>query len=168
MSVSQATFFKWKQKYGGLSVNEASHLRELEQKMPCSKRCWLSSCWIRRSCKRLKKAVMHCRGKRLIHHGLIEQGYASSRVCRLLRLSQSHVNALESWSDEALIEQILALAFNHKSYGYRRIWVFLRRQGILVGLKRLKRLWKKEGLQVKKRRRRTRKPGLCVLIPEKA
>jgi putative transposase len=111
---------------------------------------------------------MPCRRKRLIHHGLVEQGYTSSRVCRLLKLSHSHVRAMESWSDEALIEQIRALAFQHKRYGYRRIWVLLRRQGILIGLKRLKRLWKKERLQVKKRRRKPRKRGVCILLPEKA
>ena len=30
LGISQATFFKWKQKYGGMSVNEAKRLRELE------------------------------------------------------------------------------------------------------------------------------------------
>lgn len=30
LGISQATFFKWKQKYGGLSINEARRLRELE------------------------------------------------------------------------------------------------------------------------------------------
>jgi putative transposase len=29
--VSEATIYKWKQKYGGLEVNEAKRLRELEQ-----------------------------------------------------------------------------------------------------------------------------------------
>jgi len=31
LGISQATFFKWKQKYGGLSVSDARRLRELEQ-----------------------------------------------------------------------------------------------------------------------------------------
>ena len=30
LGISQATFFKWKQKYGGMNVNEARRLRELE------------------------------------------------------------------------------------------------------------------------------------------
>jgi len=30
MGISEATFYKWKQKYGGMSVNEAKRLRELE------------------------------------------------------------------------------------------------------------------------------------------
>lgn len=29
--VSEASIYKWKQKYGGLEVNEAKRLRELEQ-----------------------------------------------------------------------------------------------------------------------------------------
>ncbi len=31
LGISQATFFKWKQKYGGMSINEARCLRELEK-----------------------------------------------------------------------------------------------------------------------------------------
>jgi putative transposase len=30
LGISQATFHKWKQKYGGMNVNEARRLRELE------------------------------------------------------------------------------------------------------------------------------------------
>lgn len=30
LGISQATFFKWKQKYGGMSINEARRLKELE------------------------------------------------------------------------------------------------------------------------------------------
>lgn len=30
MGISQATFFKWKQKYGGMDVSEAKRLRALE------------------------------------------------------------------------------------------------------------------------------------------
>jgi putative transposase len=31
LGVAQATFFKWKRKYGGMSVSDAKRLRELEQ-----------------------------------------------------------------------------------------------------------------------------------------
>lgn len=31
LGISNATFYKWKQKYGGMSVNEARRLRELEK-----------------------------------------------------------------------------------------------------------------------------------------
>ena len=31
LGISNATFYKWKQKFGGMSVNEARRLRELEK-----------------------------------------------------------------------------------------------------------------------------------------
>lgn len=31
MGVTETTFYRWRQKYGGLEVNEAKRLRELEQ-----------------------------------------------------------------------------------------------------------------------------------------
>ncbi len=31
MGITETTFYRWRQKYGGLEVNEAKRLRELEQ-----------------------------------------------------------------------------------------------------------------------------------------
>lgn len=111
---------------------------------------------------------MPCRRKRLLHHQLVSRQYASRRVCKLLGLSQRHVKAPEPVEDETLIQRIRELAFQHKRYGSRRIWALLRREGRMVNLKRVRRIWRKEKLQVKKRQKRKRKPGLTVLIPEKA
>lgn len=111
---------------------------------------------------------MPSRRKRLIHHVLVSQGRASRRVCKLLGISESHAKDLETIEDAALIAKIRELAFKHKRYGYRRIWVLLRREGILISLRRMKRLWKKEKLHVKKKQKRKRKSGLVILIPEKA
>jgi transposase InsO family protein len=54
-----------------------------------------------------------------------------------------------------------ALAERHGRYGYRRIQVLLQREGFRVNHKRMERLWRGEGLQVKgpPRRRRRRPPG---------
>ena len=111
---------------------------------------------------------MPCRRKRLIHHQLVLKGHAGKRCCRLLNMSPSHAKALEAVADKALIEHIRELAFKHKRYGRRRIRALLHREGIQISEKRMKRLWKQERLQVKKRHRRRRKPGIVTLIPERA
>ena len=111
---------------------------------------------------------MPCRRKRLIHHELVLKGYASSRCCRLLGISPSHLKDLKALGNDELTLRIRQLAQKHKRYGYRRIWALLRREGQQVNLKRVKRIWKKEGLQVRKKQKRKRKPGVQVLIPEKA
>ena len=36
--ISEQSFYRWKSKYGGMKVNEAKRLRELEQKSSCLKR----------------------------------------------------------------------------------------------------------------------------------
>jgi putative transposase len=71
--------------------------------------------------------------------------------------------------EEALKAEIRRLAHQHPRFGYRRIHVLLLRLGWQVNLKRVRRIWGEEGLQVKKKRRRRRKgTGVTVLIPERA
>lgn len=70
--------------------------------------------------------------------------------------------------EEALKAEIRRLAHKHPRFGYRRIHVLLERLGWQVNVKRVRRIWSEEGLQVKKKRRRRRKRGLSVLIPEQA
>jgi putative transposase len=86
----------------------------------------------------------------------------------LLGISQSHVKTPEPVEDPALVLRIRELAFKHKRYGYRKIRVLLLREGIQVSEKRLRKIWRQERLQVKKRIKRKRKPGVVKLIPEKA
>ena len=43
---------------------------------------------------------------------------------------------------------IIALATQYGRYGYRRITVMLQRSGWLVGIKRVHRIWRRQGLKV--------------------
>jgi len=72
-------------------------------------------------------------------------------------------------SDEAALrERIRRLAKNHKRYGVRRILEKLRREGWRVNRKRVHRLWKEEGLQRKRKRKRNRACGPSPGMPVKA
>ncbi len=55
--------------------------------------------------------------------------------------------------------RIVALSRRHPRYGYRRITALLRREGQCVNVKRAARVRRAEGLQVRKRQRRTRRLG---------
>jgi len=61
--------------------------------------------------------------------------------------------------EPALREALRALADRHKRYGYRRIAHRLRQEGWEVNVKRVHRLWKDEGLQLKRKPRRRRALG---------
>ena len=54
------------------------------------------------------------------------------------------------------MKKIKTVAMTHKRYGYRRVWALLRREGERVNIKRVHRLWRKEGLTLPQRRPRKR------------
>ncbi len=101
--------------------------------------------------------------KKAITDWLVE-AYAVSkrRACRLMQLSWSSYNYQPVKKDErALIMRIGDLAAARVRYGYRRITVLLKREGWTVGKKRVYRIYKAEGLEVrtKKRKKRAAKGG---------
>ena len=58
--------------------------------------------------------------------------------------------------DGPVIEAMKRLAGQYPRYGYRRIRIFLRREGYPMSTDRCHRLWRQAGLQVPRRRRRRR------------
>jgi putative transposase len=72
------------------------------------------------------------------------------RVCRALGLHRSGVRSVRVVGDEqrALVRRIETLAGAHPRYGYRRIWVLLRREGWSVNKKAVHRLWQLSGLKL--------------------
>jgi putative transposase len=58
--------------------------------------------------------------------------------------------------DAPVLDVMHELARQYPRYGYRRIQVFLRRQGFEMSTERTYRLWRQAGLQVPRRRPRRR------------
>jgi putative transposase len=50
--------------------------------------------------------------------------------------------------EEALTDDIIALARQYGCYGYRRVTALLRNAGWTVNRKRVERIWRREGLKV--------------------
>lgn len=83
------------------------------------------------------------------------------RACRALgvpRSTQRYVGA-ERERDEELLLRVRALARENPRYGYRRIRALLVREGWSVNLKRVRRLWRREGLKVPQVQRKRRRVG---------
>jgi len=57
------------------------------------------------------------------------------------------------------VERLRELAEQHPRFGYRRIGILLRRAGERVNVKRVYRLWKQEGLGVKRSIKKQRRVG---------
>jgi putative transposase len=83
------------------------------------------------------------------------------RACRALgvpRSSQRYAGT-EREREEELLLRIRALARENPRYGYRRIRALLVREGWSVNLKRVHRLWRREGLKVPQAQRKRRRLG---------
>jgi putative transposase len=90
--------------------------------------------------------------------------------CRLLGLSRNHLKMPHpSQAEEALRQEIRRLSDLYPRFGYRRIHALLKALGWRVNVKRVKRIRREEGLQVKKKHKRRRKSqGVTAFIPERA
>ncbi len=109
--------------------------------------------------------------KRVVVKDLASRGECSERkACALVVAARSTVRYERrvAWDEAALRKRIRALAGKHKRYGCRRIGVMLRREGWRVNKKRVHRLWKEEGLQRTRKRKRKRACGPSPDLPTKA
>lgn len=77
------------------------------------------------------------------------------RACRTLELSLGTCRYKCRRDDGGVIrERMLAMAEQRPRFGYRRIWVLLRREGHRVNVKRVYRLYRIEGLKLRTKRRK--------------
>jgi transposase InsO family protein len=89
---------------------------------------------------------------------LQEQGLSQRQACRLLDVHRASVQYQACPNTDALlVAQMQQVAQKHPRWGSRKVYQTLRRHQTL-NHKRLHRLWKQTGLQVKARRRRKYKP----------
>lgn len=84
-----------------------------------------------------------------------ERGLGVTRACGLVGISRSLYAYRSRRPDSAPLRQrICDLALQKRRYGYRRIHVLLRREGWTVNRKRTYRLYREEGLAVRRRKRK--------------
>lgn len=85
-----------------------------------------------------------------------QEKYALSerRACRLLKLSRTTKRrAVSTSSDEWLRARLRALAEERRRFGYRRLHTMLKREGVCVNHKRLRRIYREENLSVRSRKK---------------
>lgn len=86
------------------------------------------------------------------------RGVSARRACRLLGVARSalHYESKKALADAPALTRMVALAAQYPRYGYRRIRIFLGREGHQMSGTRAYRLWRRGGLQLPRRRPRRR------------
>ena len=81
-----------------------------------------------------------------------EHGVSQRRACEVLSVDRSSIRYRSIRSDDACIREAMKkVASVRRRFGYRRIHVMLDRQGIIMNVKKLRRLYREEKLTVHKR-----------------
>ena len=82
------------------------------------------------------------------------------RACAITGVDRSMVRYRSRRPDDAVLRsRIRELAAERRRFGYRRLHVLLRREGLLLNRKKTQRLYREEGLMVRRRRGRKRAIG---------
>lgn len=87
-----------------------------------------------------------------------QRGLSCRRACALLRVARSSLRyeSRRARRDAPVLERMRALSAQYPRYGYRRIRIFLAREGHAMSPDRAHRLWRASGLQVPRKRPRRR------------
>ncbi|PHR20635.1 MAG: hypothetical protein COA37_15140 [Hoeflea sp.] len=95
-----------------------------------------------------------------VAHVCAQYGVSQRRACEVLSVDRSSMRYRSVRPDDASIQEAMKkLASERRRFGYRRIHVMLDRQGSVMNLKKLRRLYREEKLTVRKRGGRKRALG---------
>ena len=89
---------------------------------------------------------------------LRERGVSQRRACGLLGVPRSTLSyrLRQPEKDAATVAAMRRWSSQYPRYGYRRIRIFLRRDSLVMGLNRVRRLWRQSGLTLPRKRPRRR------------
>ncbi|WP_282096843.1 IS3 family transposase [Epibacterium ulvae] len=171
--ISDATFYKYKAKFGGMNVSDAKKLRALEDENNKLKRMLADAMLDNAALKDLgdKKLLTPDVKRRAVRDVMDQHGLSERRACELADLHRSVFQyQKQEQGDDALRKRLRELANERRRFGYRRLGILLAREGFEVNHKKLFRLYREEGLAVRRRRSRKRALGTRrpILVPDRA
>jgi putative transposase len=86
-------------------------------------------------------------------------GFSQRHACRLIEVDPKTVRRSPAADAPEVRQRLRALAGERRRFGYRRLGILLAREGMVMNHKKLYRLYREEGLSVRRRRGRKRATG---------
>lgn len=88
------------------------------------------------------------------------------RACDVLGVDRTLIRYQSRRDDDAALrERLRDLAHQRRRFGYRRLHILLRRDGVMINRKKTQRLYREEGLTVRRRKGRKRAVGVRAPAP---
>nr|WP_145356800.1 transposase [Alienimonas californiensis] len=162
LEVTEATYHRWRNQYGGMKATEAKKLRELEVENARLKNCWPRPSWTRRRSRNSPRETGGPSRKRDAARHLAKTFAVSQRrACRVVdqhRSTQRYEPTPRS-DEGPLLKRMSELVRRRPRYGYRRIGALLRAEGFRLNAKRTFRLWRREGFKAPRKQEKKRRTG---------
>ncbi|WP_440977798.1 IS3 family transposase [Sphingomonas pseudosanguinis] len=166
--MSSATYYAWKAKFGGLEVSDAKRLRSLEEENARLKRLLADTMLDNAGLKDLlfKKVVTPAAKRQAVAHLQATLGMSERRACAVVGADRTSMRYRSCRADDGdLRSRLRELAQQRRRFGYRRLHILLRRDGITINRKKTQRLYREEGLTVRRRKGRRRAVGTRAPAP---
>src|SRR5688572_3849526 len=152
---SEASYYLWRSKFGGLSVSDAKRLKELEAENARLKKLLAESHLEIEVTREVLRKVVTALARREVVRTMVTRGLSERRALTVVRMSASALRYVPRPDQDAdLRDRIVALAHRHRRYGAGMIYLKLRQEGRAVHHKRVDQLYAEARLQVKRRRRK--------------
>ncbi|WP_297655995.1 IS3 family transposase, partial [Hydrogenophaga sp.] len=160
MGISDATFYVWKKRYGGVGPSELRRLRQLEEENRKLKQIVADLSLDKAMLQAVgrKKALRPSQRRELVPELMQRVGCSQRNALRVVKMSASTYLYVSQCKDEGLLKaRIKEITDTRVHYGYRRVHVMLRREGHMDNVKRVYRLYREEGLSLRLKRPRRNK-----------
>ncbi|WZP00260.1 IS3 family transposase [Isosphaeraceae bacterium EP7] len=159
LGVSQATFFRWKAKYGELGTPEVRRLRLLEEENQKLKQLVADLSLDKKMLQDVlaKKILSPPQRRAVVADLTVRFGVSVRRACQVVGYPRStyHYRRTRD-AQEPLRLRLRELATSRVRYGYRRLHILLEREGWAINVKRVDRLYGLERLTLRRKAPRRR------------
>jgi putative transposase len=147
--ISDATFYTWRSKYGGLEVSEMRRLRQLEEEnrrlksivgRPGTGSSGAQGCAGK---KRIRPAVK----RQMVREAMTTHDLSQRRACGLIGITRRGLQCAPTEDrNRKLRQRLRELAEQRRRWGCPMLYLMLRREGWRANHKRVERLYREEGL----------------------
>ncbi|WP_425521920.1 IS3 family transposase [Xanthomonas translucens] len=152
---SEASYYLWRSKFGGMSVPDAKRLKDLEAENARLKKLLAEQLFENDLIKDALRKKVSAPARRALVREWIGRGASERRALAMIGMSASALRYVPCDDRNVdLRQRILALAHRHKRYGVGMIYLKLRQEGHVVNYKRVERLYQEQQLQVRRRKRK--------------
>ncbi|MEI6801206.1 MAG: IS3 family transposase [Pseudomonadota bacterium] len=165
--LSPATFYKLKAKYGGMDLSDAKRLKQLEDENAKLKRLVADVMLDNVVLKDLPGKALTTPAERrdAVLRAMKGHPISQRRACVLIGVDPKTVRREHPPDNPDIRLEMNKIAEKRRRFGYRRIGVMLERVGMVMNEKKLYRIYREEGLSVRRRRGRKRARGSRTPMP---